>query len=362
MENRCNLLNHQIVVVEMALASTDALGALSHLQTNLPSWIARVSGLAVHTSARHAKYTGAYRRHASYKLLRRKNGSLCSIHTNKLAPISEAIEAVTPTTVGDASLLAQTAGRKRGADEAQSIDSSERHAFVSTLRNVIIEYDGHTQKVLEEVVRNIGIARNNIRRGKMRMMSRGGLRSALLNRTAVGGGQPGETRSSLPAVSCVRSTRTGGGIVVITRSSGIGRESSFGFIDKQLELANRLCETAAYQILRSGECGTELDGVLEKFNMLLEMTNNEIKRLQEENKQQEEEAKTQIEAQSQSTEEDPSAKPSPTPTAERLARVAAIAAGKPATTAPGTIEVDEASSISAESIDLSAFRSSRIRV
>lgn len=354
----------------MASASMDALGAFSHLQNNLPSWITRVSELAAHTSAKHAEYTAAYRKHTTYKPRRRRNSSVCSIHTNDFIPIaqqqgptSEAIEAATTTTSeNDAPAPVQTAGRKRGTDEAPSIDSSERYAFVSIRHNVIIEYDGHTQTALEEIVRDIGIARNNIRRGKMGMMPRGGLRSALLNKTSVGGGQPGENGSPLSSLSYVRSTRTGGGVVGATGSSGIRKESPFDFADKQLELAHGLCETAAYQVLRSGDCGTELDGVEEKFKMLLEMANNEVKRLEEEKKQQEEEAKAQSEAQSESVEEDAPAKPPLTPTAARLARLAALAASKPTTTAVGTIEVDDASSISAESIDLSAFRSSRIRV
>ena len=198
------------------------------------------------------------------------------------------------------------------------------------------------------------------------MMPRGGLRASLLHKTSVGGGQPGENGSPLSALSYIRSTRAGGGVVGLTGSSGIRKESPFDFADKQLELAHGLCETAAYQVLRSGDCGTELDGVEEKFKMLLEMANSEVKRLQQEKKQQqeEEEAKAQSEAQSKPVEEDAPAKPPLTPTAARLARLAAITAGasKPTSTVHGTIEVDDASSISAESIDLSAFRASRIRV
>ncbi|KAJ5159837.1 uncharacterized protein N7482_006841 [Penicillium canariense] len=354
----------------MASASMDALGAFSHLQTNLPSWINRVSELAVHTSARHTKYTEAYRRHTTSKHRRRKNSSVCSIHTDDFVPIaqrdgptSEAVEAMTTSTAGDdAPVPPQTAGRKRGTDEAPSIDSGERYTLVSTRHNVIIEYDGHTQKMLEEVVRDIGIARNHIRRGKMGLMSRGGLRSNLLNKTGLGRGQPGEGGSPLSSLSCVRSTRTGGGVVGVTGSTGIRKESPFDFADKQLELAHGLCETAAYQVLRSGDCGTELDGVEMKFRMLLEMADSEVERLEEEKKQQTEETTGQADAPSQPTEEDAPAKPPPTPTAAHLARFAAIAARKPTVAAPGTIEVDDASSISAESIDLSAFRSSRIRV
>lgn len=350
----------------MAMASMDALGAFSHLQSNLPAWITRVSELAAHASAKHAEYIEAYRRHTSVKPRRRKNSSVCSIHTDDLIPIaqregptSEALE--TSTTTKDVSAPAQYAGRKRGTDEAPSIDSSDRYAFVSTRHNVIIEYDGHTQKVLEEVVRDIGIARNNIRRGRMSMMTRTGLRSGLLNKTVnIGSNNASGGESQFPALARIRSTRTGPGVVGVSGSTtSIRKESPFDFADKQLELAHGLCETAAYQVLRSGDCGTELDGVEEKFRMLLEATTNEVKRLEEE--------KSREQAQSvvPPPEETP-AKPPPTPTAARLARIQAIANRKPSAEAsaeaPATIEVDDASSISAESIDLSAFRSSRIRV
>ncbi|KAJ5098274.1 hypothetical protein N7532_005275 [Penicillium argentinense] len=362
----------------MAMASSmDALGAFSHLQTNLPAWITRVSELADHTAAKHAEYSEAYRRHASYKPRRRKNSSVCSIHTDDLVPLSErkeppaeAVQKAAPET-RDTPTPNQQAGRKRGTDEAPSIDSGDRHTFVSTRHNVIIEYDGHTQTTLEQIVKDIGIARNNIRRGKMGMMPRMGLRAGLFNRTAAitgnaaGGGEP----SALSSLACVRSTRTGAGIVGVTGSTpGIRKESPFDYADKQLELAHGLCETAAYQVLRSGDCGTELDGVEEKFKMLLDMANNEVARLEEEKrKQEEEQARSQSEPQTESPQaEDDAAKPPPNPAAARIARIAAISAGakdKSSTSdTPGAIEVDDTSSISAESIDLSAFRASRIRV
>ncbi|KAJ5106836.1 hypothetical protein N7456_003511 [Penicillium angulare] len=353
----------------MAAPPMDALGAFSHLQTNLPAWITRVSELAAHTCAKHAEFTEAYRRHASYKPRRRKNSSVCSIHTDDLVPIaqqqtpaSEAVEATTTTTAPkdekDENAPAQQAGRKRGADEAPSIDSGERYAFVSTRHNVIIEYDGHTQKSLEEIVKDIGMARNNIRRGKMSLMPRGGLRSNLLNRSAGLSSQfGGADQSPMASLACVRSTRTASGVVGVTgTSNGLGKESPFDSADKQLELAHGLCETAAYQVLRSGDCGTELDGVEEKFKMLLEMVKTEVTRLEEEKKKQEEEATEE--------EKEELAKPPPTPTAARLARIAALSqtSKQPSTVAAGPIEVDDDSSISAESIDISAFRSSRVRV
>ena len=364
----------------MALTSMDALGAFSHLQTNLPTWVTRVSELAAHTSAKHAEYTEAYRRYASFKPRRRKNSSVRSIHPENLVPIAEqqspspevveAVETVETTQAVDSAnsntnnfTPMQQVGRKRGPDEAISIDSCERYAYVSTRHNVTIEYDGHTQKALEEIVKEIGIARNNIRRGKMSAMPHAGLRAGLLNRTAnLTSNQTQGEESPLAGLTSVRSARLSASLGSAAGPVEANKESSFNLADKQLELAYGLCETAAYQALRCGDCGTELDGVQKRLKDLMELVDTEVARLTEEKKQQQEIHETKA------TEEEPS-KPPLTPTAARLARLAAIsaAAKKPAATTPtttvaGAIEVDDGSSISVESLDLSAFRSSQIRV
>ncbi|KAJ6019673.1 hypothetical protein N7499_009361 [Penicillium canescens] len=344
------------------MASMDALVAFTHMKDNLPAWITRVSELAAHTHTKHNEYSAAYRRHANFKPRRRKHSSVCSIHTDDLVPIAQRKEpspeppaAVTPSDTPDAG---QRSGRKRPSDEAPSVESNEEYAFVSTRHNVIIEYDGHTQKTLEAIVRDIGVARNNMRRAKMAMMPRTGIRAGILNRGPnLDMPSTASTQASSP-LSCIRSTRTAPGVVGVSGSTVLRKESPFDYADKQLELAHSLCETAAYQVLRSGDCGTELDGVEEKFKMLLEAAINEVDRIMAEKKQQED-----LEAQqADGTAKDAPPKPPPTPSAARLARVAAIASSKPSTTTADAIEVDDNSSLSAESIDLSAFRSSRIRV
>ncbi|KAJ5199651.1 hypothetical protein N7491_009551 [Penicillium cf. griseofulvum] len=337
----------------MAMASMDALGAFTHMKDNIPTWITRVSELATHTHKKHNEYSEAYRRHANFKPRRRKNSSVCSIHIDELVPIAQrkgpSLEPTVETQ--DAPEQGQRSGRKRTTDEAPSVESNEQYALVSTRHNVIIEYDGHTQQTLEAIVRDIGIARNNIRRGQMALMPRTGLRAGLLSK---GMNMP-SSLGQAGSLSCVRSTRTTSGLVGVS-GTGARKDSAFDFADKQLELAHSLCETAAYQVLRSGDCGTELDGVEEKFKMLLEAAINEVDRITAEKKQQEEKQE-----QEGPIEEGPP-ESAPTPSAARLATVAAIAANKYSMATAGAIEVDDSSSISAESIDLSAFRSTRFRV
>ncbi|KAJ5832774.1 hypothetical protein N7474_001085 [Penicillium riverlandense] len=351
----------------MAAPPMDALGAFTYLTNNLPAWVARVAELADHTSAKHAEFAETYRRHTTGKTRRRKNSSICSIHTDdnmipiaeRASPLPEAIEASTNLTTESPESEQQRPqiGHKRRTDEAPSLDSAERYTFVSTRHNLIIEYDGHTQKSLEEIVQDIGKARNNLRRAKISTMPRTGIRSNLLGKASVinsSAVMSGKTETT--GLSHVRSMRSQPGVVGVRGTSSARQDSPFDYADKQLELAHGLCETAAYQILRSGDCAMELDSVEEKFKMVLDTARNEVERLSEEKKQLSPEEKEEREKEA--------AQPPPTPSAARMARIAALtAASKSSTqeTGPGAIEVDDNSSISAESIDISAFRSSRIR-
>ncbi|CAL5870565.1 uncharacterized protein PFLUO_LOCUS4804 [Penicillium psychrofluorescens] len=351
----------------MAAPPTDALGAFTYLTDNLPAWVTRVAELASHTSAKHAEFAETYRRHTSGKTRRRKNSSICSIRTDdnmvpiaeRASPRLEATETSTnPTTEpSESEEQRPRTGLKRRTDEAPSLDSAERYAFVSTRHNLIIEYDGHTQKSLEEIVQDIGKARNHLRRAKISTMPRTGIRSNLLSNASVINSSAVLSGKTEPTgLARVRSMRTQSGVVGVRGASSVRQDSPFDFADKQLELAHGLCETAAYQILRSGDCAMELDGVEEKFNMVLDAARNEVGRLTDEKKQ--------LSPEEREEREKEAAKPPPTPSSARMARIAAItAASKSSTqgTGGGDIEVDDNSSISAESIDMAAFRSSRIR-
>ncbi|KAJ5491841.1 hypothetical protein N7453_009938 [Penicillium expansum] len=325
----------------MPMASMDALGAFTHMKDNIPAWITRVSELATHTHKRHDEYSDAYRRHVNFKPRRRKNSSVCSIHTNDLVPIAQrkvpSPEPVAVETPQDAPEQSQRSGRKRTIDEAPSVESDEAYnMLVSTRHNIIIEYDGHTQQTLETIVRDIGVARNNLRRGQMSLMPRTGLRSGLLSKGMMnmpsGLGQTGP-------LSCFRSTRTTSGVT------------------SNWNLPIRFARRQLTKSFDPATVGRNWTAWRKNSRCYLRGAINEVDRLMAEKKQQEEHEQKQQEG----TAEGPP-KPPPTPSAARLAMVAAIAANKPSMTTGGAIEVDDNSSLSAESIDISAFRSSRIRV
>ncbi|KAE8168304.1 hypothetical protein BDV40DRAFT_97777 [Aspergillus tamarii] len=334
----------------MPTGSMDALGAFSHLTDNLPSWINRISDLATHTAAKHAEYAEAYKKLAVTpgRPRRRKNSSVCSIRTDELrnavtqspppvdAPTQKDPEAPQPASQDPTTPNPNP--RKRGTDEAPSL-ASEENPFVSTRYNLVIHYDGETQKSLEDMVRIIGTARNNIRKGKMSQM--GAMRSSALSKSPRMNSPPpppSADGSDDQLLSQIRSNRNRG---PPPQARVMAKNSPFEMADRQLELAHSLCETAAYQFLRVGDCSEELQGALDKFKALLELATGEVRRLTEE--QEKERAAKEKEAPqvvSVQLTVDPTSNKGPSNDVE-------------------AIEVDDGTE-SEESIDLSAFRARRM--
>ena len=330
----------------MPAGPMDALGAFSYMSDNLPTWITHITDLAAYTAAKNAEYAEAYKKHATIAgkpRRRRKNSSVCSIHTEDILPSTQVPD--TPTTGvadqnQDPASCAQNGSneysRKRRTDDDDAPSFEDPTAsLVSTRHNLIIHYDGHTQEVLENMVRNIVTARNNIRRGRMSQLPRMGFRQGIPSMP--GRGPPDAVLSS------IRSARNRG-------PPGPQKETAaFDLADKQLEVAHGLCESAAYQFLRSGDCKSELSSVDEKFKMLLDMSSVEVRRLKEQ-----ERPPPELEKEETAIEPQLSTSISAIEPNEKL---------KPASpngAATGAIEVDDDTSASMEPIDLRAFRANRM--
>ncbi|KAL4919859.1 hypothetical protein BDW62DRAFT_35046 [Aspergillus aurantiobrunneus] len=293
----------------MPIAQMDALGAFSHLSDNLPTWISRLADLTTHTATKHAEFAEAFKKHftTASKPRRRKNSSVCSIRTDS----------------------------RRSFDEDASCDSADGPTVISTRHSLIIHYDGYTQATLEEMVRNIGTARNNLRKGKMSQLPlANGVRSPPPRSAA---------RALLPAsdepddlLASIRSSRNRGPPAPQPRTAT--RQSPFDLADKNLELAHSFCETAAYQFLRAGACASELESVKDRFTVLQKIVTEEVQRLEQEKK---EEVPDEVE-------------PEPPKATEELASLKRPASSE------GMIEVDDEQA-SVESIDLTAFRVNRLR-
>ncbi|KAJ5981905.1 hypothetical protein N7451_012005 [Penicillium sp. IBT 35674x] len=347
-------------------SSVDALGTFSYLQINVPAWITLVSRLAEHAATKDAEYLKAYRRYAacdphSSSLPRRKSSSVCSMYNDELVlPVpregsqSEAAEKAIPQAARDRPTYNPQADRMRGTGEApSSLDLNDQYYFGSARHKSNIEYDGHIQKILNKIVKDIGIARNNIRRGKMAMITPSGQCFGLLKwvapRTDNAAGE--EESSALSTLAYLRSTRISAGILGVTGSTENRKQLPLDYVDKQLKLAHRLCETAAYQALRLGHCGGDIFGLEEKLMILLSMVNKEMARLTNFKQKREERVHLRLNSIERAPQEP---RLSPGTQLTRITAISQNAIRSSISDSVAAIEVDDVSSISTESIGLSA--------
>ncbi|KAK2780937.1 hypothetical protein FQN52_009330 [Onygenales sp. PD_12] len=329
----------------MAGRSVDPLQCFSSLSDNIPSWMTRISDLATHTAAKHAEFSAEYAKLATgeIKPRRRKNSSVHSIRPDDLHPsLSErksnrsskenAVEEEDDAYMDPITLLRMSKHypqeglqRKRNMPRSAGTDRTMRPR-----QQVVVHYDSQTQSSLEQLVRDIGGARNNIRKGRMsQMMMKGfGFKSF---------GMDSKAKSGLSFKSSLDPSMK-------PSKPSPNKETVFDTVDKQLELAQSLCETAAHQFLRCGDCSTELEKTKEHFNSVLDLTKAEVERLEEEAKTAKE-LETDLETPKESF-------PEPILVKEEDKQAPGVVTA---------IEVDDGSSVSSVSIDITAFRSSRFR-
>jgi hypothetical protein len=146
--------------IAMALVSVEALYCFNFIAENFPSWASRVDDLAVYTATKQAELSD---KHEKLTHVQHKNNPCRSIR-----PVQENHASVPPERDVTGSTAKAAPGpntRKRGTEQAPSIQSADGPQVIR-IRH-IIHYDGHPQSELEQVVWDIGSARNNIRKGRM---------------------------------------------------------------------------------------------------------------------------------------------------------------------------------------------------
>ncbi|EEQ89000.2 uncharacterized protein BDCG_04120 [Blastomyces dermatitidis ER-3] len=362
----------------MADRSVDALQCFTFISENVPVWVTRITDLAVHTKAKHAEFTAEYARlaasgEAATKPRRRKNSSEHSIQPDDMHPSikgaggsnkgsqkdskkadehEEAVEEINEDYMDPITLLRMSKHypndlnqRKRNIATSKSAGTDR---IVRPRQLVVVHYDSETQLTLEKLVRDIGGARNNIRKGRMSQMMKSGFGLKFLDhakRKSTTRG-PGEGARN-PLDTLDPPSKLGKPVI---------KETGFDLVDKQLELAQSLCESAAHQFLRCGDCVLELEKAKERFATVLELAMVEVERLEKEAEAEKgQAAKATAEALMVGEgEEEEVERLAPAPTLngdEKRAPDGLVAA----------IEVDDGSSISSISIDITAFRSSRFR-
>lgn len=175
--------------------------------------------------------------------------------------------------------------------DGASRQSAEGHDSVRSTKNRIVTYDGHTQQVLERLVKDIWSAKSK-------------LRTARITDSTRWTGHRQNTTPVLVEKSCrelLSSRRTN--FPAFDEKSEKERAKNtriFDFVENQLEIVQNVCESAAHQFLRQGDCTHELDVILGIFDLILEASTNATQRLEaEEEARRLEEQKAEDESQRQ---------------------------------------------------------------
>ena len=169
---------------------------------------------------------------------------------------------------------ARRAKRKQGTSIRSGASVPQRFR---NQHQVIIYYDSNVQDSLEALVKDIGTARNNLRKGKQaRELERGlslpALSMSNFGRRRRGPGQPTPPKST-PSTE-----------ITIEPKSPLNQtppdeDSCFDDVTKDLESAQALCETAAHQFLRDGDCILEIDRIRSSLNNAMKISDAQVELL-----------------------------------------------------------------------------------
>ena len=128
--------------------------------------------------------------------------------------------------------------------------------------SMTIYYDSQIQDSFEWLVRNVGSARNNLRKGKTAVRFKARMASLGMEETHLASG--GQFGMSTPEI--LRSRGSNFSRIQPTPFAHFEQDFEiFDRVDKDLELAQSLCEVGAHSFLRDGDCAEEIEQVKEKF-------------------------------------------------------------------------------------------------
>lgn len=344
----------------------DSLDCFTQISENIPVWITRVTDLASHTAAKHAEFSAEYAKLSKggeIKPRRRRNSSLhthrpeeeereqqqqqppSKEHSNADNADNASKDPMTLKRLSQQHPQDKVNRKKRSQDDATSgtSDIEEGKERVGRARQqLVIRYDSHAQSVLEKLVRDIGGARNNLRKGRMNQM----MKMSFSKRTLPGLSADEEDIVIQSPYRGLRSSNLDLKMAAGNNKTPNGKpaQCSFETADKHLELAQSLCETAAHQYLRNGDCSMGLNTAKENLVSALDLAKSEVERLGAD-------AEKNVESEDE--------KPETKPLTSHLGSKPSLSL-KPSEPV-GLIEVDDASSTSSISIDIAAFRRTRFR-
>lgn len=343
------------------------LESFTHLTDNLPSWLTKLDDLTAQVAEQNTRFIRASQ---FSDQLRKKHDS-----TESLRPIDDgnirettAVPADTyitpdashkclshasrPKAAANNALVTAEIRRKRKNNSLHS--NASGHARYRTKSMIIVYYDSAIQEAFESLVRSIAGARNTLRKGKTSASFKARMASLGLDDSPFSGAANFKLMGPKMMRPGLRSSRLG------TDLFSDNNGSCFEEADKDLEEAQNVCEVAAHQFLRDGDCRLEIGNTRKKFEHCLEVAKKEVERLQAEDAREKEQ-----EAEKEESKPVHEEVPADVPVVvdymdEKVEAKAESAPLKSINLAgTGTIEVDDGSDAESVHIDLSAFRRTR---
>ena len=257
-----------------------SLDSLVHLVDTIPDWLNQLNGLAAQVVEQQSRipqiphYPGfrlARKKHDSTESLRPKQKNVgesddAAIIVNEISLPSGPSR---PSSLHkDGAVFLQEVRRKRKSNSYCSGASGPQRYRTRSM--IVVYYDSMIQEAFEQMVRNIAAARNQLRKGraavslKARMASLGVKENSCATTEDITMLNPKAARSTGP-----RSTRTN------LDNLSAGAVHAFEEADNHLEAAQSLCEVAAHQFLRDGDCDEEIQGVRIRLDNCLQLAQNE---------------------------------------------------------------------------------------
>lgn len=243
----------------------NANSSLSFITENSADWIRRLDDLTGQIASRQAELS-----ELDARPLRQKHGS-----TESLRPRDDGEgengagmeQQTSPVSPGAArQYQAQQLRRKRKTSASITTNGSGTSKY-RTRSMIIVYYDSAVQEAFEGIVRNIGTARNNIRRGKM---------ATAMQRMAV---RVEDNNTDPQRKDNLRSQLT---YTRTSRSRGGEEKSVHDQIDAGLDFSQGQCERAAHQFLRDGDCTEEILSIRNKMEEITVLAAKELERVEAE--------------------------------------------------------------------------------
>ncbi|KAL8800334.1 MAG: hypothetical protein Q9182_005261 [Xanthomendoza sp. 2 TL-2023] len=339
----------------------DTLKSFTHLADSIPLWLSKLDQLAVQVADQHSRFARISQTDFTGFRLAKKHDS-----TESLRPPKDDVPPPDPPMLAETSLqpkpteipptsqpnpthtpLTKEIRRKR--KPASNLSGASGAQRYRTRTMIIVYYDSAIQEAFESLVRDIASARNNLRKGK----TAASFKARMLSMGMGDDDNDDDDNDTYPILNPKLIAKR------IPRIPPPDASPNFDQADGDLEAAQNLCEVAAHQFLRDGDCEEELEGTRKRFEDCLKVATEQVENLRAEKRKA---------SPADSTESDVNDTPSTLAVENHPVAITAAAAEKlemprlpvvPTLTANGTIEVDDDSDAGSVHIDLTAFRRTR---